>query len=294
MRSKPGCELTSRHATHAVTMRRRQTGGSCFAFPAARRRFPPGSSHADAGALPRCQVSGDAGTHVAGGDGLYGRWRFCDADRPFLWRLFAWMGEWAGVSTWSGRPASCFSSSRRRCWSVCCCWLVARTSRTTASSRGDGSNKADKLMQVKNETQTGLTAEIRIVPLWAWVLAGIVFVAAQVFFNVAVARHSGGPPAWARPLLGLMAGIAGGCYLLLIGYINRDAKRRGMSPTLWTIMAVIIPNALDIILLSTATTARRACPQCGYGVQSGFNFCPRCSYKLSPSCPQCQPAPRLA
>jgi RNA polymerase subunit RPABC4/transcription elongation factor Spt4 len=144
-------------------------------------------------------------------------------------------------------------------------------------------------MQAGNETQTGLAAEIRIVPLWAWALAGIVFVAAQVFFNVVVARHGGGPPVWARPLLGLAAGLGGVCYLLLIGYINRDAKRRGMSPTLWTIMAIIIPNALGIILYFLLRQPRSSiCPQCGYAVQSGFNFCPRCNYKLGPSCPQCQ------
>ena len=144
-------------------------------------------------------------------------------------------------------------------------------------------------MQVKNETPTGLTAEIKIVPLWAWALAGIVFVAAQVFLNVVVARHSGGPPAWARPVLGLLAGIGGGCYLLFIGYINRDAKRRGMSPVLWTIVAVLIPNALGFILyFILRQSLRSACPQCGNAVQTGFNFCPRCSYKLSPSCPRCQ------
>ena len=146
-------------------------------------------------------------------------------------------------------------------------------------------------MQVRNETQTGLAAEIKVVPLWAWVLAGIVFIAAQVFFNVVVARHASGPPPWSRPLLGLLAGIGGACFLLLIGYINRDAKRRGMSPTLWTVMAVIIPNALGIILYFLLRQPRSsACPQCGNAVQPGFNFCPRCSYKLSPNCPQCQRA----
>jgi RNA polymerase subunit RPABC4/transcription elongation factor Spt4 len=150
-------------------------------------------------------------------------------------------------------------------------------------------DKADKFMQLRNETQTGLTAEIRIVPLWAWVLAGMVFVAAQVFFNVAMARHLGAPPAWGRALMGLGAGLAGGCYLLLIGYINRDANRRGMSRTLWTIMAVIIPNALGIILyFLLRQPLGSTCPQCGHAVHTGFNFCPRCSYKLSPSCPQCQ------
>jgi RNA polymerase subunit RPABC4/transcription elongation factor Spt4 len=144
-------------------------------------------------------------------------------------------------------------------------------------------------MQVKSETRTGLTAEIKIVPVWVWVLAGIGFVAAQWFFNIAVARHSNAPPAWARPLLGLLLGLVLGCFLLLIGYINRDAKRRGMSPAFWTILAVIIPNALGIILyFLLRQPLRSACPQCGNAVQTGFNFCPRCSYKLSPSCPQCQ------
>jgi RNA polymerase subunit RPABC4/transcription elongation factor Spt4 len=144
-------------------------------------------------------------------------------------------------------------------------------------------------MQVKNETQTGLTAEIKIVPPWAWALAGIVFVAAQVFFNVVVARHSGTPPAWGRALMGLGAGIGGGCFLLLIGYINRDAKRRGMSPTLWTLVAILIPNGLGILLYFILRQPRSsACPQCGSAVQTGFNFCPRCSYKLGTSCPQCQ------
>jgi len=144
-------------------------------------------------------------------------------------------------------------------------------------------------MQVKNETQTGLTAEIKIVPLWAWTLAVIAFVAAQILFNGVALWHSGAPPAWCRAVLGLLAGVGAGCFLLLIGYINRDAKRRGMSPTLWTIMAVIIPNALGIILYFLLRQPRSsACPQCGSPVQTGFNFCPRCNHKLGPSCPQCQ------
>jgi|SRR5277367_349281 len=144
-------------------------------------------------------------------------------------------------------------------------------------------------MQVTNETRTGFTTEIKIIPVWAWVLAGIVFVAAQIFFNIELARHAGAPPAWCRPLLGLLAGIGGGCIFLLIGYINRDAKRRGMSPTLWTIVAIIIPNALGVVLYFILRhPLHSACPQCASAVQPGFNFCPRCNYKLSPSCPQCQ------
>jgi hypothetical protein len=144
-------------------------------------------------------------------------------------------------------------------------------------------------MQVKNETRTGLASEIKIVPAWAWTLAVFAFVSAQIFFNIVVARHPHAPPAWGRALMGLGAGLGAGCYLLFLGYINRDAKRRWMSPTLWTFVAILIPNGLGIILYFILRQPRRgACPQCGNAIQSGFNFCPRCSYKLSPSCPQCQ------
>jgi RNA polymerase subunit RPABC4/transcription elongation factor Spt4 len=144
-------------------------------------------------------------------------------------------------------------------------------------------------MQLKNETQTGFAAEIKIIPLWAWTLAGIVFVAAQIFFNIVVARQHHVPPAWLRALMAVGAGIGGACYLLFLGYINRDAKRRAMSPALWTLVAIFIPNGLGIILYFILRQPRViACPQCASAIQAGFNFCPRCSHKLSPSCPQCQ------
>jgi len=144
-------------------------------------------------------------------------------------------------------------------------------------------------MQVKDEPQNVLKSEIKIVPVWAWALAGIPFIAAQWFFNIAVARHANAPPAWARPLLGLLLGVVAGSFVLFIGYINRDAKRRGMSPTLWTLVAILIPNGLGILLyFILRQSLRSTCPQCGNAVQPGFNFCPCCSCKLSPSCPQCQ------
>jgi RNA polymerase subunit RPABC4/transcription elongation factor Spt4 len=144
-------------------------------------------------------------------------------------------------------------------------------------------------MQVKNETPTGLTAEIKIVPVWAWTLAMVGFASAQFFFDIYLARLAEAPPAWFLALLGLLAGTILGCVLLFIGYVSRDARRRGMSPVLWTLVAILIPNGLGIILYFILRQPRqRACPQCGNAVQTGFNFCPRCNYKLSPSCPQCQ------
>jgi RNA polymerase subunit RPABC4/transcription elongation factor Spt4 len=139
------------------------------------------------------------------------------------------------------------------------------------------------------KTETGFAAEMKIVPTWAYVVAGILFIGAQILFNAVLARLPDAPPAAFLAFLGLLAGLLLACILLFIGYINRDAKRRGMSPTLWTIVAVLIPNALGIILyFILRQPLQMACPQCGHAVQTGFNFCPGCSCKLNPSCPRCQ------
>jgi len=152
-----------------------------------------------------------------------------------------------------------------------------------------GSKKAGTLMEVKNENQSILTREIRIVPTWAWVLALVCFVAAQIFFNAFLPHQKDAPPQWACAMFGLLAGVGGGIFLLFIGYVNRDAKRRGMSSLLWTLVVLLIPNALGFILYFVLRQPlRTACPQCGTMVQPGFSFCPHCSYKLSPTCPQCQ------
>src|SRR5579864_3061297 len=111
-----------------------------------------------------------------------------------------------------------------------------------ASMPGMVSEKAGNLMEVKNENQSILTREIKIIPTWAWVLALIFFVAAQIFFNVFLPHQKDAPPQWACSLLGLLAGIGAGIFLLFIGYVNRDAKRRGMSPLLWTLVVLLIPN----------------------------------------------------
>ena len=85
-------------------------------------------------------------------------------------------------------------------------------------------------MELKNETKVGFSAEVSIIPVWAWILAVIGFAAMQVLCNVVLPRQPDAPAPVVRALLGLLAGAVAACYLLLIGYITRDARRRGMSP----------------------------------------------------------------
>ncbi len=128
---------------------------------------------------------------------------------------------------------------------------------------------------------------MKILPAWAWILSAIALISALFFFNLMLTGPDA-PAFWVRWLLGISAGTVLGCYLLLIGYVNRDARRRGMSPLLWTLVAVIITNGLGIILyFILRQPLQRTCPHCGSAVQVGFNFCPRCSSRLSPSCSHC-------
>ncbi len=144
-------------------------------------------------------------------------------------------------------------------------------------------------MPVKNETSTRFMDEVRIISPWAYLFVGLGFLAATA--AVVYATRSGKPPfpLAAMMPLAIFGGTIVGCYILLIGYVYRDAGRRGMSPLAWTLLAICVPNALGIVLYFVLRKPRVAtCPRCGNALQPGFNFCPSCNYKLSPSCPQCQ------
>ena len=140
-----------------------------------------------------------------------------------------------------------------------------------------------------NGQRSKLNDEIRIIPWWAWMLAGLAFICMQVLFHHVVPRHPDPPPPALRGFLGMLLGAVMGVYFLFLGYVNVDAGRRGMSRALWTVVVMFIPNALGFILyFFLRQPLQAACPQCSAKVESGFNFCPKCNFKLTPTCPACQ------
>jgi len=135
--------------------------------------------------------------------------------------------------------------------------------------------------------------ELRIIPGWAYVLAVVLFAAVEILFPI-MRRHNAHPmPFPALVAVMILGGILIPAVGLLIGYVNRDAKRRGMNATLWTIMVILIPNLIGYILYFLVREPLVFnCPQCGGSVSARFNFCPKCKYNLHPSCPVCKNAVR--
>jgi hypothetical protein len=81
-------------------------------------------------------------------------------------------------------------------------------------------------------------------------------------------------------------------FLLLLGYVFRDAQRRGMRAGLWLLLILVLSPAYLAIGFLLYFFMREplpyACPQCGAMVGPRFNFCPNCKNNLHPACPQCK------
>jgi len=148
--------------------------------------------------------------------------------------------------------------------------------------------------------------EFKLVPRWLVAVVILLFILAQVIgylVNAEGLANNGEifPPELKNdPALAslALAGIITGAalviapFLFLFGYVNRDAKRRGMNSTLWTLLVIVLfPAYLAvgfIIYFLMREPLPYPCPQCGNTVGARFNFCPNCKCNLYPSCPQCK------
>jgi double zinc ribbon protein len=151
-------------------------------------------------------------------------------------------------------------------------------------SRREWSDYRTKI-QVMNTNRPATVERIRF-PWWLIALAVVGFLGVQVLVYFATLRDP--PPLAVRILLLPFAGLVVAFYILVAGYVNRDAKRRGMNSLVWTLLVIFIPNAIGfIIYFLTRRPLLLRCPQCSSHIEAGFTYCPGCSYKLTPTCPEC-------
>lgn len=135
--------------------------------------------------------------------------------------------------------------------------------------------------------------ELRIIPWWAYLLGLAAFACMQFVFHVVIMRESNPPPAAVRGLLGVVIGLAMVFWAMLLGYVNRDAGRRGMNRALWTVLVIVIPNGIGfIIYFILRKPLQLACPYCGALAESDHTYCTSCGRALKPTCANCGAAVR--
>ena len=142
------------------------------------------------------------------------------------------------------------------------------------------------------EIKPNIEDEVKVIPWWAIGLAIALFVGLQILMHVALfPRDPHQPPLAWRVFFGLVCGAVLAVFVLLVGYVNRDAARRGMNVTLWTLLVIFVPYAIGFILYFLMRQPLRIpCPNCGAVADPAFNFCPRCKFNLHPACPACHRA----
>jgi hypothetical protein len=86
------------------------------------------------------------------------------------------------------------------------------------------------------------------------------------------------------PILGFLGGLFVGSlfaiWVLGLGYVWADARRRGMPHIPWTLIAAIVPNLLGFLLYFVLRKPLASpCPQCHQPVAADQRFCPSCGYQ---------------
>lgn len=135
------------------------------------------------------------------------------------------------------------------------------------------------------------TQELKVIPRGAWITAAIFylgFTTPLFLFAIPTDPELSQWPRWGQALF--VYGIFLFIFPLigLFGYVNGDAKRRGMRYVMWTLLAIFVPYLIGVIVyFLLRTPLPRACPGCGNTVKAGFTFCPHCGTTLQPTCPNC-------
>jgi Double zinc ribbon/Phospholipase_D-nuclease N-terminal len=136
-----------------------------------------------------------------------------------------------------------------------------------------------------------LRQEMRVIPKFVLAVAILAYLGVFIgLITIAIPQFpdTSNLPRAGMVALGLAAASIPAIYLLLLGYVYGDAKRRGMRSVMWTLLAIFVPYALGFILYFIFRDPLPVfCPHCGASVKSTFVFCPRCAAALRPTCQQC-------
>jgi hypothetical protein len=123
----------------------------------------------------------------------------------------------------------------------------------------------------------------KAVQLWAWILLGLTFLIGLI---TAFTTSDQGAMLRTASIYGaaaLVTGIWLAIWVLCLGFVFADAKRRGMRAALWVLVAALFPNLLGFLLYFVLRQPIAAtCTHCGMAVPSHQPFCSWCGASQLP------------
>lgn len=126
--------------------------------------------------------------------------------------------------------------------------------------------------------------EWRLIPRPAKIIAVLVPIIGFAFLTGALTKMVTGATASLAIVIGGLFAI----YVLLIGYVYADAKRRQMRQWMWMLIVILVPNLLGFVLYFLLRTPMQSkCPGCGHSLDADDAYCPDCGRQIGQSCPSC-------
>jgi cytochrome bd-type quinol oxidase subunit 2 len=130
---------------------------------------------------------------------------------------------------------------------------------------------------------------LKMIPLWSILLSIAVFIGWLFFMSRGPQHHHQSTLQQITHFAFVfMGGTALASYVLMVGYVSRDVKRRNMSAPLWMLIVVVMPGGIGAVvyfLLRQPVLIR--CPNCTTELTAGVHFCPQCRFQVAPVCGQC-------
>src|SRR5580658_10937989 len=126
--------------------------------------------------------------------------------------------------------------------------------------------------QINNaEAVSSITEEFKLIPRWSIAAASLVFVFMQYLYWVILPAYRLAykvrpiaAPIGVRFYFALSWSALAALYVLMVGYVSRDAPRRSMSTRLWVVICLAMQGGIGLVLyflLRQPVVAR--CPSCG-------------------------------
>jgi hypothetical protein len=117
----------------------------------------------------------------------------------------------------------------------------------------------------------------KVVQIWSLVIAGC-----AVLIGLGAGYHEAqhGPALRTMSIYagaGLFGGVVIAAWLLCLGFVFADARRRAMRPFLWVLVAALFPHLLGFLLYFVMRQPiASTCPHCGRTIPLNQRFCSWC------------------